>query len=51
MAPDFLCCQVLKAKYYRDNDLLNAKESPWISYAWRSILQGVYRCNLVERMS
>jgi hypothetical protein len=32
---------VLKAKYFWNSDLLNAKEAPGISYTWRSILRGI----------
>jgi hypothetical protein len=41
MTPDSLCGQVLKAKYYRNCGLLDAKEAPGISYTWRSILRGI----------
>jgi hypothetical protein len=41
MAPDSLCGRGSKPKYFKDCDLLNAKEFPGISYAWRSILRGI----------
>lgn len=39
--PDSLCARVLKAKYFRQGDLLSAKPHEGISYTWRSILKGV----------
>jgi ribonuclease HI len=41
MAPDSLCAQVLRAKYFPHGDLLNVQERPGISYAWRSIIRGM----------
>ncbi|XP_073367695.1 uncharacterized mitochondrial protein AtMg00310-like [Aegilops tauschii subsp. strangulata] len=38
---DSLCAQVLKARYYLDSDIFHAEAKDGISYAWRSILQGV----------
>jgi hypothetical protein len=39
--PDSLCARVLRAKYYPDGSILDAKPSEGISYAWRSLLHGV----------
>lgn len=41
MAPESLCAQVLRAKYYRNGDLLNVVEGPGISYSWQSIVRGI----------
>lgn len=40
-APDSLCAQVLKAKYFPDTSILQAKPAGGISYTWRSIIKGV----------
>jgi hypothetical protein len=40
-APESLCAQVLRAKYYSDGNLLNAKPIVGMSYVWRSILKGL----------
>jgi hypothetical protein len=39
--PESLCAQVLLAKYYPDDDLLQSEEKPGISYSWRSIIRGL----------
>ena len=39
--PDSLCAQVLRAKYFVDGKILEAMETPNISYSWRSILRGI----------
>lgn len=39
--PDSLCARILKAKYFRDGDLLSAKPKDGISYTWWSILRGI----------
>lgn len=38
---DSLCARVLKAKYFPDGKLMEVRESPGISYSWRSIVRGV----------
>jgi hypothetical protein len=35
-APNSLCSRVLRAKYFEDGDILNAKPTPGMSYVWRS---------------
>lgn len=40
MLPESLCARVLKAKYCSEGDVLNASETPGISYSWRSIVRG-----------
>jgi hypothetical protein len=40
-APESLCAQVLRAKYFPDGDLLAAKPVTGMSYVWRSILRGL----------
>ena len=42
---DSLCAQVLRAKYYRNGDLLEVKEKPGISYSWRSLIRGLKALN------
>jgi hypothetical protein len=39
--PDSLCATVLRAKYYPDGKLLNAKRKSVSSYTWQSILAGL----------
>jgi hypothetical protein len=39
-APESLCAKVLRAKYFADGDVINAKPIPGMSYVWRSILKG-----------
>jgi len=39
--PDSLCATVLRAKYYPDGKLLNAKRKSGSSYTWQSILAGL----------
>ena len=40
-APESLCAQVLRAKYYPDGNLLAAQPISGMSYVWRSILKGM----------
>jgi hypothetical protein len=40
-SPDSLCAQVLKAKYFPNSTILQAKPSTGMSYTFRSILLGV----------
>jgi hypothetical protein len=40
-APESLCAQVLRAKYFPDGDLLAARPISGMSYVWRSILRGL----------
>ena len=39
--PDSLCARVLKAKYYPDGKLLQAKLKSGSSFTWQSILAGL----------
>lgn len=39
--PDSLCARVLRAKYYPDGKLLNAKPKNGSSFTWQSILAGL----------
>jgi hypothetical protein len=39
--PESLCARVLKAKYFPNTSILEAKPIGGISYAWRSILKGI----------
>lgn len=39
--PDSLCARVLRARYYPDGNLLNAKSKSGSSYTWQSILAGL----------
>jgi hypothetical protein len=39
--PDSLCAKILKAKYYREGQVLYAKPRTGMSYTWRSILRGL----------
>lgn len=39
--PDSLCARVLKAKYFPDTSVLEARQRSGMSYAWRSILRGI----------
>jgi hypothetical protein len=41
IAPDSLCAQVLKAKYYPQTLILKAQPSGCMPYTFRSILKGV----------
>jgi hypothetical protein len=43
---DSLCAQILKAKYYPNGDILQARARGGISYTWRNILEGI---KLVKR--
>lgn len=38
---DSLCARVLKAKYYADTSVLDAKPKSGMSYSWRSVLRGI----------
>jgi hypothetical protein len=38
--PESLCARVLKARYFKDNDLLHASCPKGGSYTWRSIIHG-----------
>jgi hypothetical protein len=40
-APESLCAQVLRTKYFPDGNLLTAKPVTGMSYVWRSILKGL----------
>ena len=39
--PDSLCAAILRAKYFPDGDLLNAKLKKGSSFTWQSIMAGV----------
>jgi hypothetical protein len=39
--PDSLCCQVLRAKYFLNGNILQAKATAGISYTWHNILKGL----------
>jgi hypothetical protein len=39
--PDSLCGQILRAKYFPDGNILQAKVNTNLSYTWRSILKGI----------
>jgi hypothetical protein len=39
--PDSLCSRVLKARYYPDGSLLNAKLKPGSSFTWQSVISGL----------
>jgi hypothetical protein len=39
--PDSLCAVVLKALYFPDSSILQARVTKGISYTWRSILKGI----------
>jgi hypothetical protein len=39
--PDSLCARLLRAKYYPDGNIFEAKPTDGISYTWRSLLHGV----------
>lgn len=41
MNPESLCAQVLRAKYFPNGDIFEAKEKPGISYSWRSLVRGL----------
>jgi hypothetical protein len=41
IAPDSLCARVLKAKYYPNSSILQAKPTNGMSYTFRSIIRGV----------
>ena len=44
--PNSLCAQVLSARYYPNDSILNASPKGGISYTWRSILKGI---NLLKK--
>lgn len=52
MNPNSLCAQVLKAKYFADGCVLDAKPKHNMSYTWRSILAGiaVLKKGLIKRI-
>jgi hypothetical protein len=39
--PDSLCSRVLKARYYPDGSLLNAKLKPGSCFTWQSVISGL----------
>ena len=39
--PDSLCASILRAKYYPDGDLMNAKQRKGSSFTWQSIMAGI----------
>lgn len=39
--PNSLCARVLKAKYFANSSVLEAKPKSGMSYSWRSILRGL----------
>lgn len=39
--PDSLCARVLKAKYFPNSSVLEARQKSGMSYTWRSILRGI----------
>jgi hypothetical protein len=39
--PDSLCAQVLKAKYFPNSMVLEAKQKAGMLYTWRSVLSGI----------
>jgi hypothetical protein len=39
--PNSLCAQVLKAKYYPSDDILNAGPNAGSSFTWQSIVGGI----------
>jgi hypothetical protein len=39
--PESLCAQILKAKYFANTTILEAKPKSGMSYTWRSILRGL----------
>ena len=41
LEPESLCARVLRARYYPDGKLLNAKLKSGSSYTWQSILAGL----------
>jgi hypothetical protein len=51
-APESLCAQVLRAKYFPNGDLLTAKPVAGMSYVWRSILKGleVFKEGIIRRI-
>jgi hypothetical protein len=40
--PKSLCAQILRAKYYNNGTVLDAKPKIAMSYTWRSILKGIH---------
>lgn len=51
--PDSLCAQVLKAKYFANTSVMEAKPKANMSYSWRSILRGlqVIKQGMIWRVS
>ena len=45
-APDSLCAQVLKARYYPNGSVLTAQNINGMSYTWRSVLKEI---NLLKK--
>jgi hypothetical protein len=43
--PDSLCARVLRARYYPDGNLLQAKLKSGSSYTWQSVLYGIQTFN------
>jgi hypothetical protein len=43
--PDSLCARILKAKYFPNTRVLEAKAREGCSYTWRSIMMGVETLN------
>jgi hypothetical protein len=41
LEPESLCARVLRARYYLDGKLLQAKQKSGSSYTWQSILAGL----------
>jgi len=39
--PESLCAHILRAKYYSNGTVLDAKPKAAMSYTWRSILKGI----------
>lgn len=39
--PESLCARVLKARYFPQTSILDAKPAAGMSYSWRSILRGL----------
>ena len=59
LEPESLCARVLRARYYPDGKLLNAKQKSGSSYTWQSILAGleyfkkgyIWRVVMVHRLT
>lgn len=50
--PESLCSRILKAKYFPESSILEAKPKSGMSYTWRSILKGlkVFKLGIVWRV-